>query len=159
MKARFIFTELNKNEFMRFFKKSCRLMNRKMWIVPFFAIVLSLCFVAGCDLFFPEGYGTVKGYVLFEDLQPATNVEVRLGDTVYSGVGHPGNWITERKTDTDNTGYFVMKSIEDRPWTIKLAPDDPILVDYDVVPMYFSINVKKNKTTEVEFILIQKEKT
>jgi hypothetical protein len=117
--------------------------NEKEKIILATFLILSQCFFIGCDMLYQKGYGTVKGYILFEGLQPATNVEILLGNTEFGGFGHPGNWITERRADTDSNGYFVMKRIEDGPWAIKFAQDESILAEYNVEPMYFSIDVKK----------------
>jgi len=91
---------------------------------------------------------------MYEDSQPASNVEVLLGRTEFSGIGYAGSWNTERRVDTDSNGYFKFKNIECQTWAVKIALNDPILEEYDVTPVSHLVKVKENKTSEIEFILI-----
>ncbi len=114
-----------------------------------------LLFLISCDLLSPKTeYGKVKGHVLFEHSQPAANVEVLLGRTEYTWGGHPGSWTTERSVETDTAGFFKFKNIESQTWAVKIALDDPILEEYEVSPVSHIVEVKENKTSEIEFILI-----
>lgn len=122
-------------------------------------LLFSILFViVSCDIFEPEtDYGNIEGFVLFEDFQPANNIEILVGRTQFSGFGNPGSWTTERRIDTNKNGFFTFKNIECKSWAVKIAPDDQILNEYYVEPISHIVAVKKNNTHKIEFILQMQE--
>ncbi|MFA7057345.1 MAG: hypothetical protein WC155_07280 [Candidatus Cloacimonadales bacterium] len=123
----------------------------------FFSI---LFIIVSCGIFKPEtDYGNIEGFVLFGDLQPASNIEILVGRSQFGGFGHPGSWTTERRIDTNKNGFFTFKNIECKSWAVKIAPDDQILNEYDVEPISHIVAVKKNNTHKIEFILQQMQES
>jgi hypothetical protein len=130
----------------------------KRRLIALLIMILSQMFLVSCDILNKEEFGKVEGFVLFENLDPAINVEILLGRTEFGGIGYPGNWKNKMRSFTDKNGFFSMTRVECENWAIILASGNSILTDYDVTPISYVIEVKKNKTHKIEFLLNEKGK-